>query len=384
MTPSLRRPAVWVGYVAVLAVSVGLTACGSGSSSSDATTKSATTSSAPQANLTAAKAAIAPYVGKPSPFPVDVPLKKRLPQGTTLSYLQCAVPVCGLFAQIYPGAAKLIGAKLTVVKASPSAQSLQSSLQTITEKKPSAVLFPAIEPAVVENELAALNTDKIPVSSVGVMQGEKYGIDAQMFGVPTAKLVGGLLADWVVARHGDKTNAVFYATPELSFSKFTQDSFSAEMERVCPACDVRYSTIPVTTIGNTAPARVVSELQRHPKTNIAIFGTAEAATGLPAALKPAGIKIDTLGWGPTPANLQDIKSGGMTAGLALDFPVMAFTQVDAAARLVLGQDLTSGEKKTVPPIQFLEQKDITFDPSKGWTGYPDFAQRFARFWKAGT
>jgi hypothetical protein len=26
---------------------------------------------------------------------------------------------------------------------------------------------------------------------------------------------------------------------------------------------------------------------------------------------------------------------------------------------------------------------MKFDPSKGWTGYPDFAQRFAKLWGVG-
>jgi len=32
------------------------------------------------------------------------------------------------------------------------------------------------------------------------------------------------------------------------------------------------------------------------------------------------------------------------------------------------------------PEQFLEQKDITFDPTRGWWAFPDYAQRFATLW----
>jgi ribose transport system substrate-binding protein len=50
---------------------------------------------------------------------------------------------------------------------------------------------------------------------------------------------------------------------------------------------------------------------------------------------------------------------------------------------MVGQELTGDEAKGISPLQFLKQEDITFDPSKGWTGYPDFAQRFAKLWGVG-
>ena len=34
-------------------------------------------------------------------------------------------------------------------------------------------------------------------------------------------------------------------------------------------------------------------------------------------------------------------------------------------------------------MQMLEPSDVTFDPSKGYTGYPDFPQRFAKLWGIG-
>jgi len=93
------------------------------------------------------------------------------------------------------------------------------------------------------------------------------------------------------------------------------------------------------------------------------------ASGLPAALKAAGLSPTTIGYAPTPGSLQDIEDGKITAGLGVDFPVALWMAVDVAARLVLGEALTPGEQAGSAPEQLLEQKDITFDPSKGWTGY---------------
>ena len=57
-----------------------------------------------------------------------------------------------------------------------------------------------------------------------------------------------------------------------------------------------------------------------------------------------------------------------------------WTIVDQTAREMTGQPLAGNEAKGLGVVQFLTQKDITFNPTKGWTGYPDFPQRFAKLW----
>ena len=192
------------------------------------------------------------------------------------------------------------------------------------------------------------------------------------------------MADWVIAHNGAKANIVFYGLPTFDFSMPVQQAFEAEMKANCPACSVRAVPIDAATIGTTAPRTVVADLQAHPETNVAVFVSMQIAQGLPAAMKAAGLSgITTLGRGPTPGNLQDIKSGDLTAGLAIDAPVSTWTAVDAAARLLEGAQPTASEKAGDLDKQFLGQKDITFDPTHGWIGYPDFTHRYAALWHTG-
>ena len=111
-----------------------------------------------------------------------------------------------------------------------------------------------------------------------------------------------------------------------------------------------------------------------------MFAIDEAQTGLPAALKTAGIDVETIGNSPGPTNLQYIKDGQETAALGVDLPVLIWTTLDIAARKINGQELTGDAAKGISPVQFLRKEDIVFDPSKGWTGYPDFAERFGKLW----
>jgi ribose transport system substrate-binding protein len=114
-----------------------------------------------------------------------------------------------------------------------------------------------------------------------------------------------------------------------------------------------------------------------------VFTTDEIEAGFPAARQAAGLKVKTLGNTPNPTGLQYVKEGKTNAVLAVDLPVLTWVLLDQAARQMAGQALTGDEAKGLPVLQFLTQKDITFDPSKGWTGYPDFPQRFSKLWGIG-
>jgi ribose transport system substrate-binding protein len=361
---------------------VSLAACSS-SSGSTSTSSSKSTGSAQEANVSAAKAALAPYSVAPTTFPLSDPLPEKLPAGKKFVFLQCGTPVCagiGLFVQ---QAVKTIGGTITVLNAGNTAQTAKSAASSALALKPAAVLFGGLDPALFGGGLNTLSSAGIKVVSIQVTKDVKpYGVTFNYLGANLSQRNGKLLADWVIANGGAKPNAVLYTLPGLDVSAPMQSAFEAEMKANCSSCQVRVVPIDLATIGTTAPSTVVTDLQAHPATNVAAFVGLEAAAGLPAAMKSAGItSVKTVGFGPTAGNLQDIKDGNLTAGLAIDFPMSVWTAVDAAARLLEGAQPTASEQAGEVPEQFLEQKDITFNPTLGWSAFPNYAQRFAQLWK---
>jgi ribose transport system substrate-binding protein len=327
----------------------------------------------------AAREAVAQYTGKPTAFPVDTPLKTK-PEGKTFAYLQCSTPACALFAQILEPTQELLGYQLKVVKAGASANEVQAAMNSIVSLRPDGVLLPASDPNQFLQQMQQLHQAGIPVSANGIVHPQKYGLEADFINNDTNDLAGKLMADWTVAQGGGE--AVFYGVPELSFTPVMQRGFDREMAAVCPSCEVRHVDIPVAEIGKSAPTRVVSDLQSHPNTKAAVFATAEAGTGLPAALKAARLNVKLMGWGPPPAILGYIKQGQWDAALGVDGFTMLWAQVDALARMVADDPLTAGQKRGLPPVQFLAKEDITFDPTLGWQAYPDYAENFAKLWGA--
>lgn len=366
-TVEVARLRVTVAIAALVVVA----ACGSATGSGG---------SAAKADTATAKSQLAKYSGKISGFPVDEPLKSKPAAGSKFAYLQCISPTCGIIAHVLSGAAKVLGVQFVAVKAGGSASDQQAAMDTIIALKPAGVVLAGLDPSTIGAQIKQLTSAKIPVSTMGIQDTDQYGVQAPINSGDAQKLYGKLMASYVVAKHGGKAKAVVYVVPELSFAPKVATAFIAEMKTLCPKCNVRKVDISLATVGTSSPSTIVSDLQAHPDTNIAVFTEYDAATGLPAAMKTAGIKVDTIGLSPSPSNLQDIKNGDLGAAVAVDIPVMVWSAMDATARIAGGQELTAGEKAGIPPVQVIEKKDITFDTTKGFSGYPDFVQRFSKLW----
>jgi len=382
--------------IAVLTMALVLAACGSSGGSSSSGESTAASESSAGAETTAsesggssrriatAKKEIGPYIGRPSAFPVTEKLKE-VPEGATIDYVDCGTPICALFWQLLGPAAQTMGVKVERVKAGSAANTVSAAFDSVIAKHPAGVIVGSVTMQLWSNQLKELQEAEIPVVTTGITGAEEFGIEAPQASNRSSEEEGRLMADYAVAEMGggEETDAVFYETPELTFTTVVGEAFTSELEKVCPRCSVRIAKVGIEEFGNTAPNTVVSDLQANPETNLAVFGSNEVAGGLPAALQAAGIEIETLGNSPAPTELQYLKEGKQTAGLGFDLPVLTWTLLDQTAREIVGQKLTGPESEGIPVNQFLTQKDITFDPSKGWTGYPDFAERFAKLWGVG-
>jgi ribose transport system substrate-binding protein len=329
--------------------------------------------------VSAAKAGLTPFTGKPSAFPVTVPLKKPVPAGSKFVYLEAADPIGAMLGKLLKPAVAAVGGKFIVIPAGVTASTAQAAASSAISLKPAVVLVPAFLPNEFGGKLQTLRSEGAKIVGAGMVGWQKYGIQWCVNCVPFNGLVARLLADWVVANKGASANVSFYTVPELSFTSGMWQSFTAQMAKLCPKCAVRSVPIDVSSIGTTAPQTIVNDLQSHSGTNVAVFSTMDMAQGLPAAMSAAGVSnVLTIGAAPSPENLADIKVGKLTAGVAEDLTSLVWTMVDAGAKLAIGQNPQPSENSV--PIQLLEQKDITFNPTAGWIGYPDFAKRFATLW----
>ncbi|MET4781531.1 substrate-binding domain-containing protein [Glaciihabitans sp. UYNi722] len=371
----IRPKRIGLALTAALAASLSVAGCTSAPVQSGSPANAAATA----AGQKAAEAAIAPYIGHPSPFPKFDPLK-TLPTGKTVAFIGTPTPFTSVLYGLVQGAGKTMGVKITQVNAGFAADSIASAFNTVVAQKPDAVIVSGIDMQLWKTQLAELQKAGIPVAVAGATGTAAFGIKGAQAAESYSNVAGALVADYVTAKLSTKSQAVIYTNPELGFTTDEAKAASAELAKVCPGCSVRSVSIPLATVGNKAPSTIVADVQSHPGTTVAIFPNNEVTTGLHAALSAAGLKLALVGVASAPGQLQDIKDGTQTVGLAFDSPVLAWNLVDEVAREMAGQKLTDYELAGSAVQQFLTSKEITFDPSRGWTGYQDFAARYSLAW----
>jgi ribose transport system substrate-binding protein len=371
---SLGAASTLTASLVALACALALAACGS----DDETTT--TGGAAKSADVAAAKQAIAPFVEKPSAFPITTPLDGD-PAGKRIAYMDCGTTLCGLLYALASPPAQALGMEMTRVPTGLTADSVNTAFNTVIEGDYDGAMLAAVQPSLFERGLDGFESKEIPLVTTGVTGGDRSRIPVMQTSEEATNRAARLLASWVVARNGADTDVVFYVTPEVTFMNLLNDTFTEEVRRLCPGCKVRSVELPAATLGTRSPSLVVDDLQAHPDTKTAVFAGPTQVQGLTSALKTAGIEIETLVNFPDPAVLELIQSGQVTAGLAIDLPVVAWTLVDSLARLSSGEPADPGAVADEPPMQFLTKRQLEgANVERGWTAYPDFAERFMKLW----
>lgn len=379
-----------ISLAVLLLVAVAATAvagCGgsggsSGSSSAGGGSTAGSGGKGAGADVAAAEKILAPYIGHYSPeFLVDEPLKEKPSPSTSISMLQLANPIGGLVTELAAGAAKTAGVKFEAVKAGASASTAQAAAETVVTQSPDGLILPPFEPSVIANQLGQLNEAGTFIVGNAVIDGEKYGIQGSLAPRAQYEVLGEVFAAWAISKHGAETDALLIEHPELSFSPVIKESFEAAMTKLCPECKAK--TLPIDAEGvSTASTKIVSELQADPDIN-QVLAISDFTTGLPAAMKSAGLEVGTFVYPGEPQAYEYIKNGELEGTFATGLASEFYTAVDMVLRSSQGMELTAGEKSGILPAQILTQKDITFDPKLGWEPEPNFVQKFEKLWHVG-
>ena len=306
---------------------------------------------------------------------------KEVPKGAKIACVQAGNEISQLYCTLAKEAGEAMGVDVTPVNAGFSASEVVSAMDSALAMNPAGVIVSGPSIQLWTKQAKEFEEAEIPVVTAGVLGTEKYGIEAPQAAEQFAVEAGELLAAYVATEWGPESNVVFYGIPELEFSGQEEEVFLESMSRFCPECSTRAVPIPLETVGNKSPNTIVSDLQTNPETNAAVMVSAELLSGLPPALKAAGLtSVKTMGVGPSPATLQILKEGKTTAALGYDLAVAGWEVLDQVAREIVGQKITGPAAEGSTPMQFLTPEDITFDPSQGWSGYPDFKERFEKLW----
>lgn len=328
-----------------------------------------------------ARASIQPVIDAPTPFTVTEKLK-GLPTGARLAVIDCGTPICALMANIAKEPAELLGMEVTVIQTGTTADSIAAAFDSIITNKYDGVMVAALQSPLWEREFKKLREAGVAVATTGV-SGLPDDFHAALSADVWNQRAGTWLAEWVVSQGKVGANSVIYRTPELGFTNDIAAAYEQRIAELCDACKVRPVDVPVATLGNTAAQTIVNDLTANPDTSIAVMSIGEQATGLPSALKVAGIDLPITMYGAGPAQLTGIQEGNLQSSLTLDSKALVWTIIDSLARQIVGQEVSAGVAGDKLIAQIVTKDNLSGDMSAGWTGYPDMRERFKALWQVG-
>jgi ribose transport system substrate-binding protein len=395
--PTVYSKVRWVGLLLLVCVSaIALAACGSsGSSSSGSSSESEGESasgskeaegagSSASANKKQAEEFTAKYE-KPSAFPATEPLEKPVESGLKFAFMDCGDITCAVLKPIAEAAVSAAGGDFIDVKTGESASGVNAAFNSVISLKPDVILNAGADPALWRPALEQIKEAGIPVISTGVVQTSNYGLEefpnTIMVGKNAGELFGKVEANYAYSVFGDGSSYVAPNLPAIASTLLTAETFESETERLCSDCSVSLMTIQPEEMGTTAPAKIVSELQSNPDTTAVVTASDPIVEGLPTSLQNAGLDQEIVGSIATPNTLAYVKEGKEKATIALDFPVLIWSMVDAGLRAAQGQQFSKTEAEGLPVYQLVTKENLNFDPEKGFNAYPEYEERFEEMWE---
>ena len=368
--------------VAMIAVgSFALAACGGGSGGDGAAAKASADA------LAAAKKTVAEASAPLNKLSVTEPLANK-PAKIKVAFVETDCPACHVFADMFKEAAPVLGFDVTYINAGFAPNTASAAFDQAVKIKPDVVVQQGWPRPIFARQLKALkaNGGQMVTEAIGEDGLTPKGVGANLYRPADAKRYGEIIADYgVVATHGAPHVLIPYI-PDFVVSTISMKATKARTKLRCPACVVTALAIKSSDLGTKAPQQIASALQRDPKVNYLAPTWSPIFTGVPAALKTAGITRD-IKVGTTAGSTviyNDILNGNADMVIAAPNTWLGWQLADATARVAAGQkvDYASVYDGFDFPNQLLTKKSITFDTKSEWDGWDGFKAAFTSLWSA--
>jgi ribose transport system substrate-binding protein len=342
---------------AVLSMALFAVACSSSSktkaSAGTATTaaSSASTSASTSSGLAEAEALVAKASVQPTKITVTQAITKPIPKGKTVYFIPCGANAeCQQEGQIVKQAADLLGWKTVILPNDGTPQQSKAAFDQVVRAKADAVLYTAIPQATFQSEIPALKANNTAVITCCVTDPVGSGVDFNIDDPTQGAQVGQLQAAFVASDSKCKsTDSVVVNIPDFAILANGVANYKSSLAKYCPGANVAQLDVALADIAN-ASTNITSYVRSHPSVKYVVASTDGLTTGVPAALKAAGLtSVKLFGQGATPTNIQYLHSGQQIADVAFPYNEVMWAMVHAAAQHAAGDPITP----SVAPPQWL-------------------------------
>ena len=375
----------------VIAAAAGATAlvlggCGSTKTTSSATTAPASTAAGggggASAEVTAAKAAVAPYLVTPTKINQTTPLTGKIPTSKPWVVITCELPQCQTISDGALAAAKTAGVptKLLSYKTTDGT-TLTSAMKQALTFNPIAVSPVGFSQALWDSLQPQYKAAGVPITSMAL--GDNTPSDVVTTGSASQldyTASGKLMADYVIADSNATAHVLVQDVPAFAVLKAFGDGFKGELSKACSGCkSTALDLSPAQLSTNSVVPAVIAALQKDPSIKYLCATDGAFLVGISAALKAAGISgIKIVGGSPDINNLTALQSGDQTAWVAAAEDEYGWVALDIVARKALGMPIPDGDGGRVTEI--LTKDNVGTPDPKGFSAPSDYVAQYKALW----
>ena len=371
--PRKRR----AGVALVIALCVGLTACGESDKAEPAAA----------AADSSGKQAAAAYLAKFTKGPTSVgdlePLASKPPTGKSLIYLLPPTPVAKRSGDGLEAAAQALGWTYGTVDAGATPADAVSAFSAAIARKPDLIVFGGLSADTLTQQIQQAKKAGIIVGTIGSASGPTDGVLANLGGAEQEAVYGKLVAAYFVVNGGPKAEAAVVTLPAFPIFTSFVDSFRSAVKEWCSECKTKVLDQQPSDLGTKTPANIAAFLQRNPSTKWLVGTTGDLTQGARAAIDTAGLSgVNIIGEVPNAANLANLEAGKETAWAGYAVDILSWRLVDVFARHFAKEDIA--DAVAVPlPVQMLTKENVKEAKVDAgyYVGVGDYAEQFKTLWQ---
>jgi ribose transport system substrate-binding protein len=319
---------------------------------------------------------------RPTSVGIETPVGKPIPKGKTIDFIQCGVPACKTEGELFEAAAKELGWTIKSINAGTTPEEIKAAYGQAIKDEPDAVLGSGYPRSLFNPEIEQLKAKNIPVIEFFVEEEAGNGITAVIGGIPTTEVQGQMMASYILAHSTDEEMEIG-AVNAQGFETVTGTIESVEkvFGEECPGCQVKKLEAPLTAIGKDLPQRIASFLTANPGIEWTTVGYNDMMTGLPTALKGAGVEDAKM----TTVNINTaiapyLENGEyLQATMGTSFPEVYWRGIDLLARLFAGVDYKEDLDDTTLPYWTITQESLPTTEEE-FPVVEDYEDQFRKLW----
>lgn len=381
-----RNSGTMACVIGVVAVALAVSGC---SSNGTAKSNSGSTSASESTGVAEAKSAVDAASGDLPYVQVGTPQNVAKLRGKKVWIIEptLTIPLVKYLTDNVSKVLSTYGVTLTVVDGKGDVSEYNRSIETAITAKADLILL-SVDSSTVAGSVEDAKKAGIPVVTIlSGYPGEPIKTDGVTADVSwDYRIPGKLLADWFVSDSGGKGDAVVLTSNEVPSSVILQDSFKAEMARVCPStCTYSFQDTAISQWQSRIPTLTQTAIQKDPKLGYILPVFDGMATSVLPSVDQAGAdsRIKVASFNGTPAVMQFLqdKSSPMVMDISNPNSWLNYAVIDTVFRVLNGNDASLDYK--IPFRVFTKNNvtglNLTSEDDKAWFGF-DYLPDFQKLW----